>query len=184
MRDYFASLGTSFVCWYAQQKKTRRIICKINDWFTTYILIQTVYILLQDCRQSVSGCRGQITCKINSWFAVLFLLCIRGIVIVIGALVHNIRTFSLVVTRDTNIHCVVAIPGKRGDWVVVTTSQVCFCTQTLHIGKVHGTAASSEVPVVVRHSTWLRMRVQCAVCSVGVHVWNRTCYPKLAVQLW
>ena len=24
-----------------------RIICKINDWFTTYILIQTVYILIQ-----------------------------------------------------------------------------------------------------------------------------------------
>ena len=53
-------------------KKTRRIICKINDWFTTYILIQTVYILIQDCRQSVSGCS---TCKINSWFAVVFLLC-------------------------------------------------------------------------------------------------------------
>ena len=72
LQVFFDVLHGKIHCFAQQKKRVESSGSKINDWFTTYILIQTVYILLQDCRQSVSGCRGQITCKINSRFAVLF----------------------------------------------------------------------------------------------------------------
>ena len=69
--------------------------------------------------------------------------------------------------------------GSR-DALPIPPSINFFCTNR-HIGKVHGTAASSEVPVVVRHSTWLRMLVQCAVwvymCEIGrvTQSWPSSC---------